>query len=184
MQNEQYKLYESDSIKENYHDFVKHCNVTYDKIVKIINSKDSTWNFGAYNLFTETATSPLFFILFSELRTFIRDYNRQIGGSDNDMIWMQSWLNYHQSHEVLDWHGHPWDFHGYISVDPKNTKTVFQDWEIHNEVGQVYIGPGADEYYHHKVQVLEAYEGNRITIGFDCTKQQGDILNEKFIPIL
>jgi len=180
-----YQIYQSKTVQNNWSDFVDHSHEAYNKITDLVNSKDSTWNYLHYNIFVETATSHLYFLLFAELRKYIRDYNRQIGGSDSDMIWMQSWLNFHKSDEVLDWHGHPWEFHGYISIDPKKSKTIFREWEIYNEIGQVYIGPGSnDDRYHHKVEVLEPYEGDRITIGFDCTKRQNEVLQSKMIPIL
>ena len=68
--------------------------------------------------------------------------------------------------EVLKWHNHEWDYHGYISVRPHNTVTVFEDREIKNEIGNVYIGPG-NRY--HEVKVIEEYDTPRITIGFDLT---------------
>jgi len=81
---------------------------------------------------------------------------------------MQSWLNFHSSDEVLKKHSHEWPFHGYISVDPKSTTTVFEKYEIENKIGQIYIGPGGKGYEHY-VRVNNPYEGKRITIGFDIT---------------
>jgi hypothetical protein len=77
---------------------------------------------------------------------------------------MQCWLNYHYPNEVLNWHNHHWDYHGYICIDPKNTRTVFKDYQIKNEVGNIYIGPGNRE---HIVVVDENYVSPRITLGFD-----------------
>jgi hypothetical protein len=77
---------------------------------------------------------------------------------------MQCWLNYHHSNEVLDWHNHAWDYHGYICIDPKKTRTVFREYEIVNQIGNIYIGPGNRE---HKVVVDEDYSSPRITLGFD-----------------
>ena len=66
--------------------------------------------------------------------------------------------------DVLPWHDHAWPIHGYISIRPFNTTTVFEDFEIQNEVGNVYIGPG---YMKHKVVVNEPFTTPRLTIGFD-----------------
>ena len=79
-------------------------------------------------------------------------------------MWFQSWLNFHKPDQVLDWHDHNWPYHGYISIDPKGTRTVFKDYEVKNEIGNIYIGPG---HRRHKVEVDEVYDGPRITLGFD-----------------
>ena len=77
---------------------------------------------------------------------------------------MQCWLNYHTPDKVLDWHTHEWNYHGYISIDPKDTKTVFDGYEIDNEIGNIYIGPG---YRYHKVVTKDNFYEPRITLGFD-----------------
>jgi hypothetical protein len=81
---------------------------------------------------------------------------------------MQSWMNQHKQEEVLGWHNHDWDWHGYISIEPKKTNTVFKDFVVENKVGQIYFGEG---HKSHKVEVLEPYEGLRTTIGFDITSK-------------
>ena len=53
--------------------------------------------------------------------------------------------------------------HGYISIRPHKTKTVFEGYEIDNQVGNIYIGPAIDT----TVEVLEDYDTPRITLGFD-----------------
>jgi hypothetical protein len=106
-------------------------------------------------------------------------------------LWYQSWLNFHKVNEVLDWHNHPEClFHGYISIDPKETETEFESYKIKNEIGNVYIGNGQLK---HKVNVLKPFEGYRITIAFDVIsedeintiyKKYGKIdINTSFIPI-
>ena len=51
-----------------------------------------------------------------------------------------------------------------FSIDPKNTRTVFEGYDIKNEVGNIYIGPG---YRKHKVEVDEHFDQPRITLGYD-----------------
>ena len=70
--------------------------------------------------------------------------------------------------QVLDWHGHDWPYHGYISVDPKKTDTVFETYRIKNELGNIYIGPG---HRMHKVEVIHPFDTPRITLGFDITDE-------------
>ena len=81
-------------------------------------------------------------------------------------MWMQAWLNYHNHDQVLGWHNHDWDYHGYISIDPKNTITEFRDYKIENKVGQIYFGPGQKE---HRVVCLDEFSDTRLTIGFDVS---------------
>ena len=82
---------------------------------------------------------------------------------------------------MLNWHSHQWDYHGYISIDPKKTRTVFSDYEIKNEVGNIYIGPGDRE---HKVIVDENFDTPRITLGFDVSLETEDLNDTiSLIPI-
>ena len=109
----------------------------------------------------------------------LRDY---IG--DDRPLWMQSWINFHKQDAVLNKHGHDWDFHGYISVNPKDTTTVFEQYEIKNKKGQIYIGPGREGYEHY-IRVDNPYKGERITIGFDITFESNrDIPNLGLIPLI
>lgn len=178
-----YKLYQSSVINNNYNSFLQECKIAYTNFQREFGTNDSTWNYDRYNLFTFTAPNFMFYELFRELSTCIRDY----AGHDRP-IWMQSWINFHKQDEVLNWHGHSWPHHGYISVDPKKSRTCFQQWEIDNKIGQIYIGPGSEdassEEFHHKVEVDEPYDDYRITIGFDCTETPHRCCSLHFIPIL
>ena len=97
-------------------------------------------------------------------------------------MWMQAWLNYHNHNQVLGWHNHDWDYHGYISIDPKNTITEFRDYKIENKVGQIYFGPGQRE---HRVVCLDEFSDTRLTIGFDISL---DLISENgclgMLPVL
>lgn len=175
-----YNLYHSKTINENYDAFVSECNLAHSNFRREYGTTDSTWAYDRYNIFTLTSPSILFYDLFKELSECIRDH----AGHDKP-IWMQSWINFHKQDEVLDWHGHPWPYHGYISVDPKKSRTCFREWEIENKIGQIYIGPSSlNELYQHKVEVDEPYDGYRITIGFDCTETPKHNSVLQFIPIL
>jgi hypothetical protein len=92
--------------------------------------------------------------------------------------------------EVLDWHDHSCcSAHGYVSINPHNTKTVFEDFEVDNEVGKLYIGK---PYMKHKVVIEEEFDSPRITIAFDVInldnykelrKKFGHNINLSHIPI-
>lgn len=116
-----------------------------------------------YNIFTLSSTNILMYQLFNQLKSDIR---AAIG--DDRPLWLQSWLNYHKDTDVLNWHNHFWKWHGYICIEPKKTNTVFENWTVENTPGLVYFGHG---YVNHKVDVLEKYEGYRITLGYDVTDE-------------
>tara|TARA_Y100000114_G_scaffold123171_1_gene118677 strand:+ start:674 stop:1204 length:531 start_codon:yes stop_codon:yes gene_type:complete len=144
----------------NYHNFfVDECHFVHENFKKTFPDKDSTWGYHYYNVFAATSPSPIWYDLYKQLRTIVREY---VG--TEDPLWFQSWLNFHKPDQVLDWHDHNWPYHGYISIDPKGTRTVFKDYEVKNEIGNIYIGPG---HRRHKVEVDEVYDGPRITLGFD-----------------
>ena len=154
-----YIVHQSQTIIDNQELMIRDLNVSRENFKQHFPDKDSTWGYHYYNIFATTAPSPVFYELYKELNKVIREY---IG--DDRPLWMQSWLNFHMSNEVLGWHNHEWPHHGYISIDPKKTKTVFKEYEIINEVGNIYIGPGNRE---HKVEILEDFDTPRITLGFD-----------------
>jgi hypothetical protein len=155
-----YELYRSDLIVTHHAAFVERCHYAVDKFKRIFGDKSSTWTFGSYNTFAMTAGSDIFYQLYHELRTLIRHFTKI-----NGPLWFQSWLNFHFENEVLDWHRHRNSIvHGYISIEPHQTKTLFESYEIQNEIGNVYIAPSGQM---HKVMVLERFTTPRITIAFD-----------------
>ena len=177
-----YKLYQSEVINHNPKEFIETCNAAYDHFTNLFKSKESTWNYKKYNFFSLSSTSILFYNFYKELNYIIRNY---IG--DDRPLWLECWINFHTEQETisnLKKHGHDFAYHGYISVDPKNTTTVFNNFEIKNKPGQIYLGPGGDDYEHY-VRVDKSFVGKRITLGFDVD----DVPNKKtgnvsFIPLL
>jgi hypothetical protein len=156
-----YRVYNSDYIKNNHQEIINDCYKAHDKFKKYFDC-DSTWSYYKYNIFCLSSTSIHFYNIYKELLTVIKLYHNK-----PEPLWFQSWLNFHNSNEVLDWHTHYWPYHGYISIDPKNTITEFEKYSIKNEIGNIYIGPGLRL---HKVNVLENFQDKRITLGFDVLK--------------
>lgn len=154
-----YTLYQSDFIVKNQADIIEDLRVAHRLFKELFPERDSTWSYGLYNVFSLTAPSTNFYQIYSELRSIIR---QQLG--DTRPLWMQAWINYHKVDEVLDWHNHDFEYHGYISIEPKKSNTVFENYTIENKIGQIYFAPG---YRQHKVEVLEPFDDERITIGFD-----------------
>ena len=184
---ENYKLYQSSIINSNHPQFLTECDLTFQQISQSINSTNTTWNYNKYNIFNITSSSLLFYKLFQELNHIIRDY---LG--NNNPVWIQSWLNYHKEKmvpNILPMHSHKEKYHGYISINPQSTTTLFKNGvEIDNKIGQIYIGPGRnggdDTSWDHYVRVNESYEGSRITIGFDISCRYNAKLYPSFIPLL
>lgn len=175
-----YKIHKSELIVDNQNEFVNLIDQAYDLHQEVMNGEDSTWSYYKYNFFTLTAPSQLSHKLFIELKNLINEYI-----PSDQSKWIQCWINYHYPRQVLNWHNHEWDYHGYISIDPKKSRTVFNDYEIENQVGNIYIGPG---YREHKVVVDEDFDTPRITLGFDIylnNPNEEEDLNEMFslIPI-
>jgi len=162
-----YRIYRSNLIVDNQQQFIDEINLATGHFKKEFPEKDSTWTYAYYNTFCLTSPSMLFHNLFTELKHVIREY----AGHDRP-LWMQSWINYHMPDQLLSWHNHYWPFHGYISIDPHVSRTVFEEYEIENKIGNVYIGPGLRR---HTVIADENYHTPRITLGYD-------VLDAPFTP--
>ena len=166
-----YTLYHSQYIVDHI-DLIKgDIEIAHRVFKEIFPTDDSTWSYHKYNLFALTAPSTTFYHIYQELRNLVRG---QLG--DDRPLWLQAWINFHTPEQVLDWHSHEFEYHGYIAIDPKKTNTVFKNYTIENKPGQIYFAPG---YRDHKVEVLEPFEGFRTTIGYDIhtTPQQKHVTN-------
>jgi len=142
--------------------------------------KDSTWDYNAYNIFSLAGGSELFYQIYKDLIFVIKDYLKD-QNDDSSTAWMQSWLNYHKQDEVLDWHDHFFSYHGYISIDPKDSTTEFKEYSIQNKPGNIYIGPSRRP---HRVVVNKPYTDTRTTLGFDILTRPQEVGNLSFIPII
>lgn len=178
-----FKIYRSSEIVENKEEFIRQIESSRRSLQSIYPDIDSTWGYNVYNLFSISAGYEMFHNLYTDLKHIAREYMKT-----EEPLWMQSWANYQYENDVLDWHAHfDWACHGYISIDPQDTVTMFEGFEIVNEVGNIYIGPTDVQ---HKVYVRSPYENHRITCGFDiATKdvllkmQERNDVNISFMPI-
>jgi hypothetical protein len=152
-----YTLFNFDYIKENQQEIIKDLKTSQDNLVKY-GVFDSTKAYIYYNIFGVSSPSKHLYVIYKKIRDLVRDR------FPNEMIWMQSWLNYHDYNEVLGWHNHSSSWHGYVSIEPQDTITEFENWSIVNECGNIYFGPGKNI---HRVVNNTNYSGKRITIGFD-----------------
>ena len=189
--NMDYRIYNSEFISSKmlairHEGRIQHAK--HNSLFNEISQKGSTWDYKMYNIFSLSAGSPLFHQIYKELTFVIKDFlktkNHASINDSNEVsnVWLESWLNYHKQDEVLDWHDHTFDFHGYISIDPKDSTTEFENYSIKNKPGNIYIGPGNRK---HRVVVDTPYPDTRITLGFDLLFKRGDISkNLSFIPVI
>lgn len=167
-----YKLIQSEYVVSNQKEFIQQSL----EINNLFPNADMTASYYRYNIFCLTAGSMHFYHLFQQIREAVRSE------IPNKPLWMQAWINLHTENNVLDWHDHLWPFHGYVSIDPKDTTTEFDNYTIENKAGQIYFGIGNRK---HRVNVITPYQGFRITIGFDVTDDP--IMNTGclgFIPLI
>lgn len=147
-----------------------------------------TWQFTNYNVYGVCSCNQWFYDIYKAQINAIREYFKLSNTEVPDQLWLQSWINSHTPSQVLKTHNHDWPWHGYISIDPKKSHTVFTDkpygkelYRVENKVGQIYVGPG---YRFHHVEVLEPFDGERITFGFDLEHRDRIMDNIGFLPII
>lgn len=168
-----YRIYQSDIIKTYHKKMISEVHLRYDKFIKNCNNKDlntlaysmhkdgnNSFVSGIGNFFSLMSPSIIFHDLYAELRDIIKDY---LG--ENKKLYVDCWLNYltYNTEKILCWHQHGCSYHGYIALDPHKSITDFGDYQINNEIGQIYIGLGNQK---HRV-LCEKHETPRLTIGFD-----------------
>ena len=184
--NNNYMLVNLPYIKKNMKHFKKYADLAYERFKFSYGGKSSTAFYKYYNSMSLLVGSLYYYKMFKDVFKIIRKYS-----NSKKPLWFQCWLNIHEKDEVLKWHTH-YDslYHGYISIDPKNTETVFEKFVLKNKIGNVYIGPS---YNYHKVVCKKPFKGKRITIGFDVIdekiikklyKKYGEVdINTSFLPI-
>lgn len=130
-----------------------------------------TWYSNHYNIFTVLGSSKFAWQLWRDVESCIREHIALHDVHTQEGVWFRSWLNRHTTTQRLQSHRHDWPLHGYISLEPQNSRTVFTHEEngaelysIHNTPGTVYIGPG-DRWHH--VEYDSEFTGRRVTLGFD-----------------
>jgi hypothetical protein len=178
-----FKIYKSSEIVENKDEFIKQIKSSIDSLKAIYPDIDSTWGYNVYNLFSISAGYEMFYNLYNDIKFIVRDHLKT-----DEPLWMQCWANYQYENDVLDWHAHyDWACHGYVSIEPHESITMFQGFDIKNEVGNIYLGPTDVA---HKVYIEKPYSTPRITCGFDVATlpvlldmQERDAINISFIPI-
>lgn len=149
-----------------------------------------TWFSEHYNIFSLCAGSQFLHGVFIDLRRAIRAHWQLHDLEQPQSLWLQCWANLHSEHERLLAHNHEWPWHGYITVIPQPSRTVFlaeqsvdsqELYHIDNQAGQIYIGPG---YRYHAVDYTQSFTGSRLTLGWDlCTTDRLIDHRMGFIPL-
>lgn len=180
-----YQIHNLKYIQDEFIGFMNDCENAKERFDGWFPNESTTWSYDIYNIFSLTSGSLRFYKLFNDIKRISREYLKT-----DEPLWLQSWLNYHNVDEVLDWHVHVgYSAHGYVSINPMKTKTIFEHYEIENEIGKLYIG---EPYMRHKVEVIENFNRPRITIAFDVLTQDnlnksreevGNKINLSQIPI-
>lgn len=187
-----YRLYRSDALLSTHGTLIRECGMVHKKFEEAFPDTNSTSTttpaekikyknhagYRLYNVFGIAAPSKAFFAVYRAFVNVIRDF-----ASERE-LYAQAWLNYQSADEVLGWHTHEGSlYHGYISIDPQDTRTEFEDhYEIQNRPGQIYITRAC---LRHRVVNLSSYSKTRITIGFDITDPQDKIIASRgLIPML
>ena len=181
-----YMLVNLPYIKKDIAHFKKYADLAHKRFEHKYGKQSTTGLYNQYNSMTLLVGSVKYYKMFKDVFKIIRKY-----ANTKKPLWLQSWLNIHDEQQLLTWHNHGDSlFHGYISIDPKDTETVFKDYIIKNKIGNVYIGPSAS---YHKVVCKKKFKNKRITIAFDVVDEKsiketynkyGDVnINSGFIPI-
>ncbi len=191
----QYMTFDVPHVVENIVDIQRMTDIGIDKFKRKFNARNYavgtdniTWQFANYNVFGLCSCNQWFYDIYTSLIDGIRQYHELAGIERPKQLWLQAWINSHKNGQVLKTHNHDWPLHGFMAIDPKKSHTVFTDkpngkelYRVENKVGQFYIGPGSR--FHH-VEILEPYEGERITFGFDLEHRDRIFDNMGFIPII
>ena len=193
--NSNYFLTNLSYIKKNINHFKEHADLAFKRFEFSYGKKSPTAFYKYYNCVSLLVGSPLYYRMFKDVFKIVRKYSKT-----KKPLWIQCWLNYHYEKDLIkkkdlnliyNWHCHPYAlFHGYIAIEPQDTKTVFENYTIENKIGNVYIGLSENK---HKVISNSPYSKGRITIAFDVVdekkiknmyNQYRDIdINSSFIPI-
>lgn len=176
-------------ISENIQEIINDSSIIHAKIKQYLQTQkdDVTSDYYRYNFFTFTGGSVEYYHIFKFLQNKIKEYFELINEKP-DYVWIQSWINVHTKDNVLTKHNHTLEHHGYISILPQDTKTVFLDdketllYSIENKIGNFYVGPA---FRNHYVENLQDYNEPRVTIGFDIsTKIQPPLTGNIMFPIV
>ncbi len=141
-------------------------------------SENITWQYKHYNIFNLCAHSyeinKLQSITHQVIKLYLDEYEIKYEGFS-----VTAWLNYHtKASQLLKVHTHISLIHGYINIDPLESRTIMSDYNgndnfyVENKVGLIYINQ-PNSYNLHRVEVNPDYikDGDlirpRVTLAFN-----------------
>lgn len=169
-------LYHSAFVRNNKDAIISDLKKVYDKyMVNNFNTTNMTFDYYKYNIFTLSIFSKSIMHLQNILHKYIFLYFDELEIKHDGFI-IQAWLNYHTNQsQLLKTHTHTFPYHGYISIEPLDSETIFSSWEgqdlhtIKNEVGLIYMNV-SNQFTLHRVEMQATDHLNsqpRITLAFD-----------------
>ena len=206
-------IYHTPYIEEHFDEIVKESIAVSEKVCKLYDGIvaddrkgvykftgdiNSTWLYPVYNVFAASSPSKHFYEIYRFISESVKHYITEIVGYyPTCQVWIQAWINVHTHENLLKRHTHKFPFHGYLSIDPKDSTTFFyynstgtpspgKDFRIQNAPGKLYIGPG---HQFHEV-LCDKVDDYRITLAFNLiTSDDADFNYNKidgssFIPLL
>jgi len=189
-----YSIFKYEPLINNQNYFINDIKTGRQFLMKELKTDDLTWMYEKYNIFSILSGSHYFWNLFKNLGVCIQKHILETLQQELPKnMWVQSWLNFHTKDQLLKKHNHADNgkgfMHGFISIEPQNTKTIFYDnyedkesiYHINNKVGNIYIGDGNKW---HEVISNNDFDGDRITLGFDVMTRNSATKNFGFIPII
>jgi hypothetical protein len=183
-----YMLFKSNYIAGNLDEILQHTDVLAKTLQQKLQSASSnvTWLYKEYNVFAYASGSSAYFSIYRDLIKCIEVFCDEHQVPTHN-LWMRNWLNFHDYNEVLELHGHDVMHHGYVSIEPQSTETIFVDghgieqYKIINKPGQIYLGPGRRNHY---VKNLQPYSNKRITLGLDLENTIVPGINLGCMPVI
>lgn len=168
--------YDSIFIRMNKEALVTDLKIVHDNwMAKNPDLINMTYDYGNYNIFNLCMFSKPIMQLQNIIHKYIFIYLDEFEIKHDGFV-IQAWLNYHnKENQLLKSHTHDPPYHGYVSIQPGESETIFSDWNgrdlhiIKNRVGLIYLNV-SNQYTFHRVEVKnpsDLINQPRITLAFD-----------------
>ena len=169
-------LYDSAFVRNNKEAIITDLTIAYNRyMAENPTTTNITWDYKKYNIFNLCMFSRPIVHLQNILYKYIFLYFEELEIKHDGFI-IQAWLNYHtQKEQLLKVHTHDSPYHGYLSIQPLDSETIFSSWTgedlhtIKNQVGLLYLNV-SNQYTFHRVKMENTDNLNdqpRITLAFD-----------------
>ena len=169
-------LYDSAFVRNNKEAIITDLTIAHNRyMAENPTTTNITWDYNKYNIFNLCMFSKPIMHLQNILHKYIFLFLDELEIKHDGFI-IQAWLNYHtQENQLLKNHSHFSPYHGYLSIEPLDSETIFSSWNgkdlhtIKNKVGLLYLNV-SNQHTIHRVEMKNTDNLNnqpRITLGFD-----------------